>query len=72
MTPEEIRLEIYKRRKQINQAKIARQLGVTRQSVVLVIDRRMKSRRIREAIAKAIGVDVSTVFPEETAKVAKQ
>jgi len=64
MTPEEIRLEFFKRRKQINYSKLARQLGVSRQAVSYVIDRRMVSRRIMHAVAEALGKDVKCVFPE--------
>jgi transcriptional regulator with XRE-family HTH domain len=68
MTPDEIRIELYKRRKRVSQAAIARDLGVSRQALWLVIDRKMGSRRIREAIAKAIDRDLCTVFPEELSR----
>jgi hypothetical protein len=66
MTPEEIRLELYKLRQKTNLAAIGRSLDppVTRQSIAYVIDRRITSRRIQEAVAKAIGRDVKYVFPE--------
>lgn len=69
MTPEEIRIELYKRRKKVSQQTIADNLGVSRQSLWLVIEKKMGSRRIREAIAQAIDRDLSTVFPEESSKV---
>lgn len=64
MSPEQIRRELFKRRKAVTQASIARDLGVTRQAVIYTIDRKMKSQRIRAAIANAIGRDVSCVFDE--------
>lgn len=71
MTPEEIRLEFFKRRKQINYSKLARQLGVSRQAVSYVIDRRMVSRRIMHAVADALNQDVKYVFPEYFIKKAR-
>lgn len=65
MTPEEIRLELYKRRKVVSQASIARGLGVTKQAVYMAIDRKMTSHRVREGIASAIGRQLTDVFPEE-------
>ncbi len=64
MTSEEIRLELYKRRKTSSQSSIARSLGITRQAVASTIDRVIVSQRIMAAIAKAIGQPVEYVFPE--------
>lgn len=64
MEPEDIKIELYKRRKQVTYGSIGKSLGVTRQAVESVIMRRFKSRRIMEAVAAAIGHDVVYVFPE--------
>ena len=64
MQPEEIRLELFRRRKQVTMASIARDLGVSRQAVGYVIDRAFVSNRIMEAVAAAIGQDKKYVFPE--------
>jgi hypothetical protein len=66
MQPEDIRLELFVRRKKTSMSKIARSLDppVTRQSVSLVIDRKSVSNRIMEAIADAIERDKKYVFPE--------
>ncbi len=64
MSPEEIRLELFKRRKTVTQVSIAKSLGVTPQSVLFVIDRKIVSKRIMQAIADAIGHDKTYVFPE--------
>lgn len=68
MSPEEIRLELFKRRKKINQAQIARRVGVSPQAVAGVIDRRIVSDRIMEVVARAIGRDKKYVFPEHYLK----
>jgi len=64
MSPEEIRQELFKRRKEVTQTSIARSLGVSRQVVIYVIDRKMVSKRAMQAIADAIQYDVRYVFPE--------
>ena len=64
MDPEDIRLELYKRRKKITQAQIARNLNCSKMAVSLVIDRRSVSKRIMAAVAEAIDRDKETVFPE--------
>jgi len=64
MTSEEIRLELFKRRKQITMASIARELGVSHVAIINVIDKKMVSNRIMEAVAQAIGKDKEYVFPE--------
>ncbi len=70
MSPEEIRLELFKRRKETNMSRIARSLDppVTHAAVPQVIDRKWPSRRIMEAVAAAIGKDVRYVFPELISK----
>lgn len=64
MSPEEIRMELFKVRKQHTMSSIARELGVTRQAIGPVIDRKIVSNRIMRAVAAAIGRDVKYVFPE--------
>jgi len=64
MTPEDIRIELFKRRKQITMAAIARDLGCTPTAVGRVISGQTVSRRIMEAVAEAIGRDKEQVFPE--------
>ena len=66
MHSEEIRTELFFRRKQTNMSKIARELDppCTRQAVYAVIDRKIVSNRIMEAVAKAIEKDKKYVFPE--------
>lgn len=66
MTPEEIRNELFKIRKEINMSDIARSLDppVTPQAVGRVVNRDFVSNRIMEAVAKAIGQDKKYVFPE--------
>ena len=73
MSPEEIRLELFKRRKIVNMAKIARQLKCSKTAVTLVIDRKSKSQRIMEAVATAIDQPIEKVWPEHyEQKVASQ
>lgn len=64
MTPEEIRRELFKIRKELNMSDIARSLDppVSPQSIGRVIDRDFVSNRIMEAVAKAIGRDKKYVF----------
>jgi len=66
MTPEEIKLELWKRRKHVTMSSISRDLDppCTMQAVDGVIKRVMVSNRIMEAVAKAIGHDKKHVFPE--------
>ena len=64
MTPHEIKVEIYKRRDRgLTVAGIARSLGLTRQTVSLVIEGKGSSRRVAEAVAAAIELPVEVVFP---------
>ena len=65
MTPQEIKLEIFKRRPEgLTQSSIARSIGVTKQSVLNVIEKRNPSRRIAQAVADAIERPLAEVFPE--------
>jgi len=64
MNPERIRLELWKRRKKVRQADIARACQVTRTTVTNVIDRTAVSERVMRAIAAAIGRTPEEVFPE--------
>lgn len=65
MTPAEIKQEIFKRRpKGLTQSSIARSIGVTKQAVLNVIEKRNPSRRIAEAVAAAIERPLADVFPE--------
>lgn len=64
MSPEEIRIELFKRRKTCSQSKIAKDVGVSRQAVCAVIDRKFISNRIMQAVADAVGRDKGYVFPE--------
>ncbi len=60
MTPLEIKIELMKAG--VSLRSIARQLEVSPTAVSLVVNRRMVSNRIMEAVAKAIGSEKKTVF----------
>ncbi len=66
MQPEEIRIDLFFRRKKTNMSKIARELDppCSRQAIYAVIDRKIVSNRIMEAVATAINKDKKYVFPE--------
>ena len=65
MTPEEIKIELFKRRKRpTHYGTIAATVGVTRQAVHQVIERKFISLRIMDAIAAAIDRHRLEVFPE--------
>ena len=64
MTPEEIKIELFKARRRITYTEIAKGVGVSRQAVHQVIDRKWISNRIMEAVAKALGREKEYVFPE--------
>ena len=64
MTPDEIRIELLKRRKKTSMTKIARGLQCSPTAITLVIDRKTVSRRIMSAIADAIEHPLDDVFPE--------
>ncbi len=64
MDPEEIRIELFKRRRQVTITAISRKLGCSRQAIYMVIDRKFISDRIMTAVAETIGKDKKAVFPE--------
>jgi len=66
MNPNEIRIELKKVKKIINQAQIARSLDppVTQTAIMRVIDKDFVSIRIMQAVSDAIGRDKEYVFPE--------
>lgn len=68
MSPDTIRLELFKRRKNIKMADIARNLGVSNAAVSRVIDRLSRSERIQQAVADAIQRPMTEVFPENNIK----
>lgn len=61
MTPFEIKVALMKQG--VSMRSIAKKLGVSANSVSLVVSRRMVSRRIMGEIASVIGVHPSEVFP---------
>lgn len=66
MTSEEIKYELWKRRKHVTMSSISRALDppCTMQAVDGVIKRVMVSNRIMKAVANAIGMNKEHVFPE--------
>ncbi len=67
MTSDEIRLELFKIRKNGgNMSQIARDLEppCSRQAISAVVDRAIASRRIAYAVSEVIGLDPRLVFPE--------
>ncbi|MGD9161345.1 MAG: helix-turn-helix domain-containing protein [Desulfobacteraceae bacterium] len=65
MNSEEIRIELFKVRKTKSMSDIAKDLGVSRSHVTQVVKRKFPSRRVKLAVAKAIGRDPREVWPEE-------
>lgn len=61
MTPTDIRIAMLKAG--VTQAGIARELGVHKSSILLVIDGRFVSDRIRRKIAERCGLDVARIWP---------
>jgi len=47
---------------------IARALGVSHTTVIMVVDGRSKSRRIAQAISDAVGIPVAELWPEREGK----
>lgn len=47
-----------------SQAKVARKLGITRTTVSQVVRGTGKSRRVQQAISRASGVPVTTLWPQ--------
>ena len=66
MDSKEIKILII--RKNITQAEIARQEGVSPSAVHQTITGRTVSRRLRKAIAERLGLPVEKVWPEEKDK----
>jgi lambda repressor-like predicted transcriptional regulator len=64
MDTEDIKTELFRRRRDVSMASIARELGVSRQVVNLVVSRKGVSQRIAQAVASAIGREFCDVFPE--------
>jgi lambda repressor-like predicted transcriptional regulator len=64
MKTEEIKYELWKRRRQISMASIGREVGVTRAAVLHVVERKINSPRIAKAVANAIERPIDEVFPE--------
>ena len=62
MTPLDIRNALHN--SDLNQAAIARELGVTPPHISAIIDGKRVSRRVHEAIAEAIGVDIRRIWPD--------
>ncbi len=60
MTPFEIKVALM--REGVSMRSIAKRLGVSANSVSLVVNGRMVSRRIMEEIAKAVKADTAEVF----------
>lgn len=54
--------------KEVKGAAIAREVGCTRQNVYHVIKGRQATPKIRQAIADALGVQVSDLWPNEKPK----
>lgn len=54
--------------KDVKGAEIARTVGCTRQNVYHVIKGRQATPKIRQAIAEALGVRVSDLWPDEKPK----
>lgn len=51
-------------RKGITQAEIARRLSVSGATVSLVVSGRMRSRRVEQAVAEALGLPREILWPE--------
>jgi Ner family transcriptional regulator len=63
MTPYRLKQKLKKHG--ISQFDIARQLGLTRQAVNHVVLGRRKSQRVRKAIAEALGLQISDIWPDK-------
>jgi len=62
MTPFQIKVALMQRG--VSLRSIAKGLGVSASAVSLIVNKKMVSKRIMEAVAEAIGSDLETVFPE--------
>jgi hypothetical protein len=60
MTPKQIRIELLKA--DVTMAEIARKIPVSPQAVAQVVDRKLVSNRIMEAVSTAISKDKHYVF----------
>lgn len=63
MKPNEIRAELM--RHNVQQSEIARELGITRPNVSVVVSGKRPNPIIRAAIAKAINKPVSEIWPDQ-------
>lgn len=61
MSPMDIRIAML--RSGVTQMDIARELGVAKTAVYLVIEGRAVSNRIREKISERIGIDIRRIWP---------
>ncbi|MBI5582523.1 MAG: helix-turn-helix domain-containing protein [Deltaproteobacteria bacterium] len=61
MPPQEIRIALLRRK--VSQAALAREIGVNQTSIYRVIEGHVVSHKIREAIAKAAGLDLKQIWP---------
>jgi len=68
MTPTERKVLLL--RAGIKQAEIARELGVTQSTVYKIIHDLKASRRVREAIARAVDKPVKELWPQEARRAA--
>jgi len=68
MNEEEIKLELFKRRKRVSMASIARKHGKSRSAVLYIIRRQFVNEAIMNSIAEAIERDPKYVFPEHFLK----
>ncbi len=62
MTPFEIKVALMK--EGASMRSIAKRIGVSANSVSLVVNKRMVSRRIMEEVARVVKADKTIVFPE--------
>jgi DNA-binding XRE family transcriptional regulator len=67
LTPLQLHRKVGLMRVGLTAADIARELGVSRQTVSLVLRDKVQSRRIQTAIANAIGKPVEHLFPSTAA-----
>jgi len=58
-----IELKIALMRAGVSLSRVAREVGVSRQTVYMVVNGRAVSHRIRQAIADAVGMDLKRIWP---------
>jgi len=63
MTMDALEIRVALLFKETSQAEIARQLGVTPGFVYQVIHRKRRNRRVREAVAEALGLPYKQIWP---------